>query len=237
MKKIISILMLCAFILTGCNNTQESNTRSTYDKAISEGKIAIASKEYEKALGLYELAVSEKENKEDRDICIQLENIIKAKELLEEEKIEEAIKVLENIINSEIGVESITKEATELKAKLEEKNQEENDESIEEEELVIENDENESKEIIEEDKAADTTYKCKIPGCSIKYEHGHTELGDIAEEVLLRHFNAPNLEYEFNSIVNDYIVKFDMYGGEFGDSYMGYVLVNPIEETVEEYLQ
>lgn len=236
MKKIISILMLCAFILTGCNNTQESNTRSTYDKAISEGKIAIASKEYEKALGLYELAVSEKENKEDRDICTQLESIIKAKELLEEEKIEEAIKLLENIINSETGVESITKEAAQLKADLE-KNREENEVFTEEEEIMIEDDKDEQKEIVEEDKAVDTTYKCKIPGCSIKYEHGHTELGDIAEEVLWRHFNAPNLVYEFNSIVNDYMFKFDIFNDLEDNAYMGYVLVDPIEETVEEYLQ
>ncbi len=47
-------------MLTGCTN-------STFNKSMEEGKLALASKEYEKASGLFSLAIEEKENSKEKD--------------------------------------------------------------------------------------------------------------------------------------------------------------------------
>ena len=55
MKKYLIILVLATTLIIGCGN-------NTYNKAIEEGKFAVANQEYEKSQAMFELAIKEKNN-------------------------------------------------------------------------------------------------------------------------------------------------------------------------------
>ncbi|MGO4888810.1 lysozyme inhibitor LprI family protein [Anaerobacillus sp. MEB173] len=101
MKKIVCFLIV-VILLSGCGN-------STYDKAMEEAKLAIASAEFDKGEGFLELALSEKPNDESatvileqikrmNTILIDLENgdwegvIAKANELIQDPSLNSTIK-------------------------------------------------------------------------------------------------------------------------------------------------
>lgn len=84
MKKILAAF-LTILLLAGCGN-------ETYDKAMEQGKLAVAKGEYDKALGLFELALDEKpkdkEAKSKYDILVALSNV---EEAVKNEKWDEAL--------------------------------------------------------------------------------------------------------------------------------------------------
>ena len=57
MKKLLSLLVVCCILITGCQKSEES---SSFDKYMEEGKTAVASEQYEKALKFFSLAKEEK---------------------------------------------------------------------------------------------------------------------------------------------------------------------------------
>ncbi|HBF6648739.1 TPA: hypothetical protein KOT44_002062 [Clostridioides difficile] len=93
MKKIKTIVVasLLAISMVGCGN-------STADKAIEQGKLAMASKEYDKALGSFQLAIDEGSKDEEVLKILQIiEKYNEAKNSFDEEKIEEAKKIADEI--------------------------------------------------------------------------------------------------------------------------------------------
>ena len=104
-KKYLIIPVLSMILMTGCGN-------KAFDKAMDEGKLAIASKEYEKAEGMFSLAIEEKKgDKEANALYNQIQKLIEAMKLKEEGKLEEAIALCDDIDKIESESEFIKKEA------------------------------------------------------------------------------------------------------------------------------
>ena len=111
-NKCIAIFLLSMLTLTGCGN-------KTFDRSMEEGKIAIASKEYEKAEGMFSLAL--KENKNDKEASAlhkQTEKLIELVNLKDEGKIDESLKNCEEIEKIESDSDCVKKEARDLKQEL-----------------------------------------------------------------------------------------------------------------------
>lgn len=108
-KKYLIIPVLAMTLMTGCGN-------KTFDKAMEEGKLAIANKEYEKAEGMFNLAIEEnKDDKEANALYNQIQKLIQAMKLKEDGNIEEVIALCEDIEKIESESEGIKKEANILK--------------------------------------------------------------------------------------------------------------------------
>lgn len=93
MRKIATtlVVMMIALSLTGCGN-------SLVKKSIEQAKTAIESKEYDKAIASLELALDEdKENKEANKLYEIVEGYQKAKKAIDENKFDEAKKILDDI--------------------------------------------------------------------------------------------------------------------------------------------
>jgi hypothetical protein len=138
--KNLAVALLTILLLTGCSN-------ETYDKAMEQGKLAVAKQEYNKALGLFELALEEKpDNKEakraynhlvalsgiDEDIKNRKwdDALSKANKLLKEKNIAAAVKkdLKEYIRIAEDGkkqVQAVMEKVEHIKTFISEKNYEE----------------------------------------------------------------------------------------------------------------
>lgn len=146
-KKYAIIPLLCAVLITGCNN-------KTFDKSMEEGKLAIASGEYEKAEDMFSLALEEKkDDKEASALYSQTEKLIQIIKLKDEENYKESISLCDEIIKIESELDLIKKKVKEIKSECEEllSNSSEANESVDlevekEETPVEENKEEESKE-------------------------------------------------------------------------------------------
>ena len=146
-KKYVIIPLLCAVLLTGCTN-------KTFEKFMEEGKLAIASGEYEKAENMFSLALEEKkDNKEASALYSQTENLIRVIKLKDEGNYEEAISLCDEIIKIESELDLIKKKVKEIKSECEEllSNNSEAEETVDldaeiEETSVEENKEEEIKE-------------------------------------------------------------------------------------------
>ena len=109
-KKYLIIPLLSMILMTGCGN-------KAFDKAMEEGKLAVASKQYEKAEGMFSLAIEEKKgDKEANALYNQIQKLIEAMKLKEEGKLEEAIALCDDIEKIESESEVIKKEANILAA-------------------------------------------------------------------------------------------------------------------------
>ena len=147
-KKYLIIPVLAMTLMTGCGN-------KTFDKAMDEGKLAIASKEYEKAEGMFSLAIEEKkDDKEANALYNQIQKLIEAMKLKEEGKVEEVVALCDDIEKIESESEAIKKEANILK---EECNTELK--QIEEEIKVVESSLIEAEELINNGKYSDAKSK------------------------------------------------------------------------------
>lgn len=99
MNKVLSIILIATIVcvLTGCSN-------STEIKAIEQGKLSLANLEYEKALGSFKLAISEGTKNEEINKLVQIiEVFYSSKNLIEENKMEEAKAILAGVDKSYIN--------------------------------------------------------------------------------------------------------------------------------------
>lgn len=150
-KKYAVIPLLCAVLLTGCTN-------KTFDKSMEEGKLAIASGEYEKAENMFSLALEEKkDDKEASALCSQTEKLIQTIKLKDEENYEEAISLCDEIIKIESELDLIKKKAKEIKSECEELLSN-NSEAEESDNLDVEKDETPVEENKEEEREKEKIY-------------------------------------------------------------------------------
>jgi uncharacterized protein YecT (DUF1311 family) len=121
-KKSIFIPLIGGLILTGCQNSV-----SSYDKMMEEGKVAIVNNEYEKADGMFELALEEKpDDKEAIELREQTEKLIEATSLKKEDKIEESKKLCNEIDSMTSKSDVVKKQANKLKKELDNTNEDKN---------------------------------------------------------------------------------------------------------------
>jgi uncharacterized protein YecT (DUF1311 family) len=113
-KKLIAamlIMLVLSLGLVGCGN-------SSIKKSIEQAKVSIESKEYDKALLSLEMALEEESNNEEAK---KLYNIVdgyqRAKKLIEENKIDEAKKLLDEV-NSEYTSYAIKEDIDSLKIQV-----------------------------------------------------------------------------------------------------------------------
>ena len=143
-KVLIILSLVSTLILTGCTN-------STFNKSMEEGKLALASKEYEKANGLFSLALEEKENsKEAKVLKESTEKLAEINKLDSEGSLVEAIKLCDEFKSLNIENEIIVKEVDRKRNELQEKLDKVNDERI---------DISESKKNITSQKAKEILYQ------------------------------------------------------------------------------
>lgn len=162
-KYCITICILVTLMITGCNKSE-----STFEKAMSEGKLAIASKEYEKAEGLFDLAIQEnKEDKEANNLYNQTIMIIEAKELIESKKFKEAESKLNDLKRINTSLDTLKKEADKLLAEISESlnTEVEKKEDVNKEEAVVEKvNEKEKVKVVE-----NSNNKTLSPSCGKNY--------------------------------------------------------------------
>lgn len=111
MRKILP-LAISILLLVGCSN-------STFEKSVEEAKLAIASQEYEKAEGLFNLALEEKkDDKEIKALQEQTKKIVEAKKFKEEKEYGKAISLCEDIEKIPSESDIVTSQAKKLKEEL-----------------------------------------------------------------------------------------------------------------------
>jgi vacuolar-type H+-ATPase subunit I/STV1 len=98
-------LIFCVLLLiVGCTN-------STYDKAMEQAKLSLANGEYDKALGLFELATNEEPKeqnaKEQYDV---LKDFLKVQEMIENKQWDVAISKANNLLKKESLTNQMEKE-------------------------------------------------------------------------------------------------------------------------------
>jgi len=142
MKKLgkIIVIGICTMVmLTGCGN-------SMFTKAMEQGKLAVASKEYDKAEASFELALQEKEDDQVQDMLEQVRNMNKGLKVMGNSDVDEAIRYFNNVIKAEGNFESMKKEAKEAINKLEERRKlPEDQEKVKKSEIVQLSDEEHKK--------------------------------------------------------------------------------------------
>ncbi|HHK5535457.1 TPA: hypothetical protein ACQUHH_003938 [Bacillus mobilis] len=113
MKKFLMIIsiLLIATLLFGCSN-------ETFDKAVEQGKLALANKEYENASASFEIALKEKKDEEVQTLQQQASKMAVA--LAEKEKldIDNAIKLFDQVATMKDGLETVKNEAKKEKETL-----------------------------------------------------------------------------------------------------------------------
>lgn len=113
MKKIgiILTLILLLISLVGCENSQSK-------KAIEQGKLEMANKEYDKALASFKIALDkESSNEEAKRLTTLIDNYKKANDEFEKGNIDDANKIM-NQIDEETIEDSMKNDIDNLKAKI-----------------------------------------------------------------------------------------------------------------------
>lgn len=104
-------ILLIATLLFGCSN-------ETFDKAVEQGKLALANKEYIKASASFEIALKEKKDEEIQTLQKQsskMEEALTAKEKLD---VDNAIKLFDQVATMKDGLETVKNEANKEKETL-----------------------------------------------------------------------------------------------------------------------
>ncbi|MGL5315705.1 MAG: lysozyme inhibitor LprI family protein [Peptostreptococcaceae bacterium] len=199
MKKIL-LLALSVLLLVGCSN-------STFEKSVEEAKLAIASQEYEKAEGLFNLALEEKSNdKEIKSLFEQTQKLVEAKKLEQNKQYNEVVLLCEEIekIPSKSDVvisqaKKIKEEAVKLKdSEVEEKKEE----VVEKQDNEVVNKETNNKSVL---LAKRDLYIQKLSELEIKLENEY-------EYVYVNGSNSDMIEAEYEQYVEwDYMLN-EIYG-------------------------
>lgn len=108
MKKLLSLLVVCCILITGCQKSEES---SSFDKYMEEGKTAVASEQYEKALKFFSLAKEEKaDDIEANALYNQSNNLVEVIKSKNDQKYDVAIQLCD-VIEKMSSESSVIKEA------------------------------------------------------------------------------------------------------------------------------
>ena len=93
MKKvlIVGIILGMTTVFVGWGN-------SSYNKFMEEGKLALASKEYEKAVSMFKLAYDEKNNEEDESLIKQTEGFIELENFKKEQPVDVIVNKCDEIL-------------------------------------------------------------------------------------------------------------------------------------------
>lgn len=158
---IMSLLIIGSISLIGC-----SNKNSTFEKAIEEGKLSLANKDFEVSENLFSLALSEKQDYEIKKLYEQIKSYNLLVDLIDDDSydIEQAMNIREKLLKDKDLNTIIKKEVEKIELK--------SNENVENEEKTKVNNLTNEKEI--ENEAIETKQVCDIlPGCTITSEHGH----------------------------------------------------------------
>lgn len=113
MKKFLTSfsILLIATLLFGCSN-------ETFDKAVEQGKLALANKEYTNANASFEIALKEKKDEEVQTLQKQASKMEKALIAKEKLDIDNAIKLFDQVSTMKDGLETVKNEAKKEKETL-----------------------------------------------------------------------------------------------------------------------
>lgn len=114
LKKALALIIICAFLLTGCNSDKK------YNEYMENGEQAVKQEQYEEALDYFESALDEKEgDAEATALHEQVEKIMQVEAKMKAKLYEEAIELCDEILASEsestVGIDTAKK----LKAECE----------------------------------------------------------------------------------------------------------------------
>lgn len=104
-------ILLIATLLFGCSN-------ETFDKAVEQGKLALANKEYTNANASFEIALKEKKDEEVQTLQKQASKMEKALIAKEKPDIDNAIKLFDQVLTMKDGLETVKNEAKKEKETL-----------------------------------------------------------------------------------------------------------------------
>ncbi|MDM5196451.1 DUF1311 domain-containing protein [Bacillus hominis] len=110
MKKLILTIGITLLVVAGCSNND------AFDKAKKQGDLALENKEYDRAVASFELAL--KENKDDREVRLKMNQTNKMIEVLQESNIDRAISLLREIENDSASSVILAKQAKEKREVL-----------------------------------------------------------------------------------------------------------------------
>ncbi|EJQ45558.1 Uncharacterized protein BWINRASL_05286 [Bacillus mycoides] len=110
MKKLILTIGITLLVVAGCSNND------AFDKAKKQGDLALENKEYDRAVASFELAL--KENKDDREVRLKMNQTNKMIEVLQESNIDRAISLLREIENDSASSAILAKQAKEKREVL-----------------------------------------------------------------------------------------------------------------------
>lgn len=110
MKKvlIVGIILGMTTLFVGCGN-------SSYNKFMEEGKLALASKEYEKAVSMFKLAYDEKNNEEAESLIKQTEGFIELENFKKEEPVDVIVNKCDEILTHKSKTTYILDEVNAIK--------------------------------------------------------------------------------------------------------------------------
>lgn len=110
MKKLLTTFILITVFITGCSNN------SSYNSYMERGKTAVVEAEYDKAKDFFSLALEEKnKDYEAKALCEQIDIIIEAIKLEENNKFEEAVNLYNKIEDIDSKTDTIKNTANKLK--------------------------------------------------------------------------------------------------------------------------
>ncbi|MED2869077.1 hypothetical protein P4263_26210 [Bacillus thuringiensis] len=104
-------ILLIATLLFGCSN-------ETFDKAVEQGKLALANKEYTNANASFEIALKEKKDEKVQTLQKQASKMEKALIAKEKLDIDNAIKLFDQVLTMKDGLETVKNEAKKEKETL-----------------------------------------------------------------------------------------------------------------------
>ncbi|WP_379970810.1 hypothetical protein [Ectobacillus sp. sgz5001026] len=112
MKKLVVLLGIVLLFITGCSN-------DTFNKAVEQGKLAIASKEYDKALASFQLALDEKkDDKDTKTLYEQTKEMVQAIKSQSDSKVDDAIKSFEQVEKTSGGSDTLKMQAKDAREAL-----------------------------------------------------------------------------------------------------------------------
>lgn len=113
-KKILSLMIICMFLLTGCNSDKK------YNEYMANGEQAVKQEQYEYALDYFESALTEKDGDiEATSLHAQVEKLLQVKAKIKNKLYDNAIELCDEIIQSQSNSSVCKNAAQNLKAECE----------------------------------------------------------------------------------------------------------------------